>query len=113
MPDFYAHQHSQSAHQPETTVVLTSSLYTRVGGAGGTSHAHEGVELARGSVFQDFQPPPVRDPAKLCAFPGGCGSYRMKDGDLCYGHVRAARAAARLEPEPLMKVLEEYEHDDA
>ena len=93
MPDqYYTHDNVQSARK-NPNVVLVSSLYTKAPGAGGTTHAREGVELVTtGSAFSPYVPPSRRakdNPDRLLCSHEGCKAYPMKDLEYCTGHARS------------------------
>jgi len=92
MPDYYAHDHSQSA-PTNPDVVPLSSLYTRVDGVGGTSHVHEGVTQVQGApMMRSYERPKRRakdNPDRVLCAHEGCKAYPMKDLEYCTGHARS------------------------
>jgi hypothetical protein len=73
-------------------VVPVSSLYTRVDGAGGVTHASENVKLLTQPHMSNFVPPKRfkddREGKQLCSA-DGCRAYPMKDTGYCAGHTRS------------------------
>ena len=110
MPNYYAHDHSQSAPSNPDVVPL-SSLYTRVDGAGGTSHLHEGVKQVAGApMMRPYEAPKRRqddNPERALCAHEGCRAWPMKELEYCSGHARSLGLIENWSTKP----KEPAEHD--
>jgi hypothetical protein len=92
MPNYYAHQHTQSG---SSTVVPVGELYAQNGqvvkaGSGGVEHSTSNIKPATYTMLRPHQRRKADyAPGKALCTVEGCKAFPMKTQDVCSGHARS------------------------